>query len=379
MQFDSEKGLIHDLAGKITPDGWTIDQLVVPQSYQTGGYFSVGYLASHRSGRRGYFKALDFRRALKMKDSAQELERMLNTYNFERSVLAHCERLSKVVLAVADGHLDVPGVPLDRIYYLIFELAEGDVRKFAERQQTYEAIWALRALHHIAVGLSQLHGVGISHQDLKPSNVLVFNNGETSKLADLGRAHCKSMNAPHDDFVRPGAISYAPPEQLYGFSMEDRDQGRCAADLYLLGSMIYFFFMGTMFTPALLQRLRPEHKPLLLAESDIGWNGFFRDVLPFLHDAAGIAVEDFRHHINKIFARVGQRREGEELTRLLQYLVSPNPYERGHPHERLSKHSNQFSLARFVSTLNRIAARCEWDFKRFNATTAGPHSQESGA
>jgi eukaryotic-like serine/threonine-protein kinase len=379
MTLESERGPIHDLVSRRTDDGWEVLELVVPKSYQTGGFFSVGYLARHDNGRMGFFKALDFRRALDADDPTHELEKMLNTYNFERGVLSYCERLSKVVLAISSGSLSVPGAPLDKVFYLIFELADGDVRKFAQKQQEYEIIWVLRALHHIAVGLSQLHGVGISHQDLKPSNVLVFQQGRTSKVADLGRAHCTSIPSPHDDFLRPGAANYSPPEQLYGYEMEDREKGRAAADLYLLGSMIYFFFMGTMFTPALIQRLRDEHRPMASARGDRGWRGFYADVLPFVRDAIGLVLADFNTHVVTTFSRVGRRKEGEELCDLLSYLVGPNPAERGHPLERRAKHSNQFALGRFISALNRIALRCESELKRTNATTAREHREEGGA
>src|SRR5690606_6598666 len=107
----------------------------------------------------------------------------------------------------------------------------------------------------------------------------------TSKLADLGRAHCKTIEAPHDILAMPGARSYAPPEQLYGFSIGDRIRARAAADLYLVGSMAHFLFTGLMLTPQVVERLRAEHRPPVLAKDDGGWRGYFEDVLPYVRNA----------------------------------------------------------------------------------------------
>ena len=67
----------------------------------------------------------------------------------------------------------------------------------------------------MAVGLKQLHGIKISHQDLKPSNVLLYNEGFVSKIGDLGRSLCADIDAPHDNGINfPGDFTYAPPEYL---------------------------------------------------------------------------------------------------------------------------------------------------------------------
>jgi serine/threonine protein kinase len=97
-------------------------------------------------------------------------------------------KLSKVVCAIDDGIVTVDADnPLGRVPYLILELAESDVRAELEKHKRFDTAMALRTLHHVAVGLDQLHRNGISHQDLKPSNVLLFQN-KVSKVGDLGSA-----------------------------------------------------------------------------------------------------------------------------------------------------------------------------------------------
>jgi eukaryotic-like serine/threonine-protein kinase len=152
--------------------------------------------------------------------------------------------------------------------------------------------------------VQQLHFRKIHHQDVKPSNVLVFDGAAFSKLADFGRAHCIGLAAPHDELDVPGALSYAPPEQLYGFGLPDRVEGRRAADLYLLGSMLFFLFDGFPLTTATLRHLAPEHRPSLNGIMDGHWTGNFTDILPYYREAYRIALAEFaevlRDHLRKL-------------------------------------------------------------------------------
>ena len=54
------------------------------------------------------------------------------------------------------------------VQYIVFELADGDVRSVISAADDLDVAWAIRSLHHMAVGLAQLHRTGIAHQDVKP-------------------------------------------------------------------------------------------------------------------------------------------------------------------------------------------------------------------
>jgi len=154
--------------------------------------------------------------AFQQEDWPRALEDLLKAFNFERTLLAQCKdkRLRRIVMALEDGTVQVPGNLEDfgKVPYLIFELAEGDIRKEVGKWQTFDVAWALRSLHQSAVGLEELHLAGIAHQDLKPSNVLVF-PVEGTKVSDLGRASQMGASSPNDGFAIPGDRGYAPPEQ----------------------------------------------------------------------------------------------------------------------------------------------------------------------
>ncbi len=198
----SEEGPAYKLEGLELDDGWIVDARIGASADATGGQFSCGYPVQKRDGSKVFLKALDFSRALRSPDPASALQSLTEAYNFERNLLRQCKqrRMDRIVSAIADGKITVNESYLGVVQYLIFEHAESDLRLHLNSMDKIETAWKLRSLHHIATGLKQLHGSDIAHQDLKPSNVLVFNDdlGDTSKLADLGCASVKASSSPRD-------------------------------------------------------------------------------------------------------------------------------------------------------------------------------------
>ena len=136
----------------------------------------------------------------------------------------------------------------------------------------------------MAVGLQQLHSLNVAHQDIKPSNVLLFENFKSSKLADLGRAAAKGVEPPHYDFPIAGDWSYAPLELLYGAIPVSWEGKRVGCDLYLLGSMVASLFTGVAMTPQIIIGLDLRFRWTT-------WHGSYEDVLPYLRVAFYEAIE----------------------------------------------------------------------------------------
>ena len=124
----------------------------------------------------------------------------------------------------------------------------------------------------------------MAHQDLKPSNVLVFDEAE--KIADLGRAWHNLRGSPHDAMTCAGDMGYAPPELLYGFTSANSNERRYGADFYLLGSMVFFMFTGLRANALLFITLAPEHHPKM-------WKGTYQEVLPYLSHAFSLMLQEF--------------------------------------------------------------------------------------
>ena len=186
----------------------------------TGGHFSVGYIVEDESGHRGFLKALDFSEALRQPNSTMVLQALTNAFNYEKQLLDQCKanNLDRVAVSIDDGEISVgdlhPSLPVP---YIVFELADGDVRSRLNLTKSFELSFILRALHHCTTGIRQLHNLRVAHQDLKPSNVLVFGDAEF-RVADLGRSAMQGTSTPMDqlDIAGDGGLTYAPPELLYG-------------------------------------------------------------------------------------------------------------------------------------------------------------------
>ena len=335
------------LAGLSLDGGWRVLELIPRPPGATGGYFSQSYLVKDDNGRQAFLKALDYSKALRDADPALRLKRMTEAFVFERELLRRCRSMSRIVTAIADGSVTVGNRDTDVVQYIIFELADGDIRSQADIAQRFDLAVSLRALHQIATGLFQLHRHRIAHQDLKPSNVMVFPR-DGSKLSDLGRACYGGLSAPHDDDQIPGDWSYAPPELLYGQIDPDWNRRRMGCDAYHLGSMIVFLFSGAGLTPQLLIELRDEHRME-------NWRSDYAEVLPYVRDAFERVVSEFW---NGLPEHVRDR-----LVTIVRQLCEPDPTLRGHPRTRAGV-GNQYSLERYVSEFNILATKAEMGLKR---------------
>lgn len=336
------------LGGIELQDGWRVIDTIPRSPGGTGGYFSHGYLVQSQAGIKAYLKALDYSAALRDHDPARALQQITTLYNFERDLCVKCRnsKLDRVVNVLADGSVTVdPNDPASAVQYLIFELAEGDVRSQMDRIDHIDNAWILRSLHHVATGLKQLHGVGVAHQDLKPSNVLMFEE-QISKVADLGRASSRGETTPYDEELVAGDMAYAPPELLYGHIDPDWNRRRLACDMYLLGSLLAFFYTRSSLTSLIKTELAPDH----LWTS---WGETYDDVLPYVRDAFGKAVVAFGREVPE-----GIR---EVLVNVLRQLGEPDPKFRGSPSRRGGSAASQFSLEQYISKFDLLASRAELD------------------
>jgi len=250
----ASKTTMNDLVGVRLDGDWVITKQLpragaADATDQTGSCFSIGYIASNGK-QKAFVKVIDIHEALKHHPGTTLMERLkgvADSHTFECAVLDVCSKakLNRIVQVISKGEItpfDSSGIPIP---YIMFELAEGDIRKIIGRTNKIDDAWKLKVLHDVAVGLQQLHGQSIAHQDLKPSNVLLFEReSKGAKIGDLGRSSRKGMDVSHDGNMIAGALAYAPPEQVYGISPERWEERREGCDLYHLGALTTFLFAG---------------------------------------------------------------------------------------------------------------------------------------
>lgn len=250
--------------------------------------------------------------------------------------------MTKVAFVIDSGEETVPGFTINLVPYLIFELADGDVRQNLNYSKKLDFAWKLKSLHDVAVGLQQLHNVNISHQDLKPSNILLFD--KESKIGDLGRSMCKDIESQYNNQIYSGDWNYAPPELMYRYYENDWEKRVYATDCYLLGSMVVFYFAGISMSALLLKHIPDE----------LRWEKFrgsFDEVKPYLITAFGDAVTEFSYCIELEYFR-------NELKQIVEYLCFPFPEKRGHP-KNITSVGNSYSLERFITKFELLRRKAE--------------------
>jgi len=345
------------LEGQTIGDGWLvgarfanprIDRNIDPE--KSGSTFSVGYKVT-KTGREAFLKVFDILSAfLPGGNFLVELNRITSSYQHEKAILDLCAtgRMSRIVRILDHGDIPVPfpvpGNPefVIRLHFIIFVRADGgDIRDiFARFDQVTDAA-KFQYLHHVAVGLQQLHGARISHQDLKPSNVVVFEMGEIgAKITDFGRALKRGETAAHEAYSIAGDPIYAPPEQLYDHRASDWRERREASDLFQLGSLAAFMFSGKNATAGIMEFLPPDARPG-------NWGGTYQDILPVVQRA----FADFLASIRPSFPDWAI----DDVQRLITLACEPDVYKRGDPRAR-AQVNQPLGIDRFISRLQELFA-----------------------
>src|SRR5579884_1810973 len=130
------------------------------------------------------------------------------------------------------------------VYFLALEFVDGiDLHEYIDRKGQLDVREARELLIQAAKALDHLHGQGIVHRDVKPSNFLVARRDGQPwlKLIDLGLA--REVKEEEFRLTRAsytlGTIDYMSPEQA-------RDSGRAdgRSDIYSLGCTFYHMLAG---------------------------------------------------------------------------------------------------------------------------------------
>lgn len=340
------------LTGKILNGKWKVIEKMEKEDGETGGNFSVGYVVKDTDGKIAFLKAVDLQKAFLSPKVMLVLSQMTRAYDFEVSLLGKCNGSNlRYVVRLLDSDQYNEASFAFPVPYMVFECAETSARKYLEFSRKMDFAWSLRSLHNVAVALDELHTLHIAHQDVKPSNVMLFENKKKSKMGDVGRSSILGEKAEHDEYEYAGDGLYSPLEQLYGWIDPDWEIRRYSCDMYMFGNLIYTYFNGVSINLSILKKINHDYWP----KSYNGvYSGTYMDILPSLVYAFDTALNEFNNNISKELRN--------ELVLLVKQLCHPDYLNyRG---DLKQTGSQRYSLERFISKLDWLCSKYEYELKK---------------
>jgi len=137
-----------------------------------------------------------------------------------------------------------------KYFYLIMELCTGGELLSRMINNRYKEKWAAKLMEQIVSAVVYCHEKGICHRDLKPQNILFYNEDENSpvKIVDFGisKIYNPSLSSLKEEYGdqgskkmtdRTGTILFLSPEVLKGSYTE-----KC--DVWSLGIILYILLCG---------------------------------------------------------------------------------------------------------------------------------------
>ena len=152
------------------------------------------------------------------------------------------EREGKVGLTMQHPNivevLNVRRDPTSGQYYIVMEFVEGqNLRDFLAVRKKLEPAEGLKILEEAAAGLAYAYSRGITHRDMKLTNILISSQGD-AKLVDFGLAKLYSGMGNAEDKV-DRTVDYAGLEKATGVPAGDT-----RSDIYFLGCVLYEMLTG---------------------------------------------------------------------------------------------------------------------------------------
>lgn len=348
-------------------NGWNVIEKLKKSTSpsDTGGHFSICYKVE-KDGKVFFMKVLDYKDAflgpLKPgQDRATLIAEQFSAFKYEKELSEYCnsKKVSKVIQFVDSGQIEVTEFPISTVSYIIYEMAQGNIRNFLKYSFGIDFTMKLKSfaeklysLRDVATGLGSLHKNEITHQDLKPSNIMKFD--KESKIGDLGRSLCfdENVHCPYPFVSFHGDWTYAPPEAFFRYYIPDERERLYQMDNYTLGGLIVFYLTGVSIN-ALLDKNLPS--PIrVLCRSGISFDA-----------AKALLLDAFQKALKEIRDEIPLNSIKENLIHMIEYLCFPIPEKRGHPiNINPSNRTPNYDLQRTITELDVMYKKAKFEISR---------------
>jgi len=131
--------------------------------------------------------------------------------------------------------------PATKQYFIVMEFVEGgNLRDILSIRKKIDGAEVLRILDEVTNGLHYALSRGLTHRDMKLTNILMSSAG-TAKLVDFGlaTAHGGRIQTERDDLKVDRTVDYAGLEKTTNVS-----QGDTRSDIFFLGCVAYELLTG---------------------------------------------------------------------------------------------------------------------------------------
>jgi serine/threonine-protein kinase len=132
-----------------------------------------------------------------------------------------------------------------KLYYVMEFIEGSNLGDYVRHNGPLPVAFACRCIVQIADALRHAHDLGLIHRDIKPTNLVLSNSGNTVKLLDLGLTRCEVPvnDSVFNELTHVGSLigtpDYMPPEQV-----TDSRSADIRSDIYSLGCTFYFMLTG---------------------------------------------------------------------------------------------------------------------------------------
>ena len=217
---------------------WQLDRLT--KGHRDGyfyGKYKVLYLVGAGTFARVY-RCVDTKT-----DRVRAVKVLRHRYSDDMEVTEQFMREARMVMPLRHPNV----IPVHEVdshkgrYYMSMDFIEGqNLRDFVKFRKHMELGETMKLIKGICSGLKYAYNEGITHRDLKLSNVLVTSKGQ-AKIADFGLATIVSTDESKkkEDGSNPRSIDYAGLERATKVPRND-----VRSDIFFVGCMFYHLLAG---------------------------------------------------------------------------------------------------------------------------------------
>jgi serine/threonine protein kinase len=246
---------------------------------ETDGYFLGGYRVLYKIASGSFGRV--FRADEPQTGRVVAIKVLRRRWSEDPIRIEFFEREGKVGMSLRHPNiveiLAVNRDPASGQYYFVMEFVEGgNLRQILALRKKFEPIEAIRIIEDAAAGLSYAYSRGVTHRDVKLTNILISSSG-VAKLVDFGLAKVYTTSPAAEDEKVERTVDYAGLEKATAVK-----PGDVRSDIYFLGCVLYELLTGrsplemTRDKHARMQRQRFDNVPPMRSDEVTAPPSLFR-------------------------------------------------------------------------------------------------------